>query len=94
MNFRGSQAVVALIVFHVFGCQSGSPERPGLKQDLRSDDLPVPSAYIPPQCYTKTTDLEGKVHNPCFACHQASQQPNFINDDDLQLEYALSLIHI
>ncbi len=42
MNFRGSQAVVALIVFHVFGCQSGSPERPGLKQDLRSDDLPVP----------------------------------------------------
>ncbi len=90
MNFRGSQAVVALIVFHVFGCQSGSPERPGLKQDLRSDDLPVPSAYIPPQCYTKTTDLEGKVHNPCFACHQASQQPNFINDDDLQLEYAFT----
>lgn len=46
------------------------------------------NAFIPPQCYTKTTDEAGNVHNPCFVCHQHSREPNYIDDGDVQLEYA------
>lgn len=46
-----------------------------------------PNAHIPPQCYTKTVDDEGAVHNPCYTCHTESRAPNFINDADLQLSY-------
>jgi len=46
------------------------------------------SAFIPPQCYTKTIDEGGKVHNPCYTCHVSSRAPNFINDPDIQLGYA------
>lgn len=46
-----------------------------------------PNAHIPPQCYTKTIDDKGAVHNPCHACHTESRAPNFINDADLQLSY-------
>ena len=48
------------------------------------------AAYIPSQCYTKTVDDENRVHNPCFACHINSVEPNYINDPDLQEEYAMS----
>jgi len=49
------------------------------------------SAYIPPQCYTKTQDEQGKVHNPCYACHVNGTRPNFLHDDgDLQLSYEFS----
>lgn len=53
---------------------------------LTSDVLENPTAYIPPQCYTKTTDDEGVVHNPCYACHTESKSPNFLNDIDVQQE--------
>ncbi|MBK1622828.1 hypothetical protein [Afifella marina] len=46
------------------------------------------TAYIPPQCYTKTLDDVGRAHNPCFTCHLRARRPNFINDPDLQLSYA------
>src|SRR5688572_5219653 len=46
------------------------------------------NAFIPPQCYTKTKDEAGNVHNPCFVCHQHSREPNYIDDGDVQLEYA------
>ena len=46
-----------------------------------------PFAYIPPQCWTKTRDAAGAVHNPCFACHVAAPEPNFARDEDLQLSY-------
>jgi len=46
-------------------------------------------AYIPPQCFTKTRDENGKVKNPCYACHTRSEAPNFVNDDDLQLALKL-----
>jgi hypothetical protein len=46
-----------------------------------------PNAFIPPQCYTKTQDEAGNVHNPCFVCHVSSREPNYIDDGDLQLEY-------
>lgn len=46
------------------------------------------TAYIPPQCYTRTEDKGGKLHNPCYVCHARSMQPNYTNDYDLQLEYS------
>jgi hypothetical protein len=50
---------------------------------------PVPSGapYIPPQCYTKTEDPDGRVHNPCFTCHASNGPPNYIGDSSLQLAY-------
>ncbi len=46
-----------------------------------------PFAYIPPQCWTKTRDAFGGVHNPCYTCHVAAPEPNFARDEDLQLSY-------
>jgi hypothetical protein len=46
------------------------------------------SAFIPPQCYTKTIDDAGGVHNPCYTCHLSSRAPNYIDDGDTQLEYS------
>jgi hypothetical protein len=46
------------------------------------------NAFIPPQCYTKTKDAAGGVHNPCFVCHVASREPNYTDDGDVQLEYS------
>src|SRR5688572_625391 len=46
------------------------------------------SAFVPPQCYTKTLDAAGQAHNPCYTCHVESRAPNYINDPDVQLEYA------
>ena len=54
--------------------------------ELTSDVLENPTAYIPPQCYTKTTDADGAVHNPCYVCHTESKAPNFLNDIDVQQE--------
>jgi hypothetical protein len=48
------------------------------------------AAYIPSQCYTKTRDDAGRVHNPCFGCHTEARTPNFINDGDLQLAYGFA----
>jgi hypothetical protein len=42
---------------------------------------------VPPQCYTKTQDATGKVHNPCFTCHVDTPAPNYISDGALQLAY-------
>ncbi|MCB1486126.1 MAG: hypothetical protein KDJ88_01580 [Bauldia sp.] len=50
--------------------------------------LDNPSAFIPPQCYTRTLDASGTAHNPCFTCHVKGRSPNAINDRDLQLSYA------
>ena len=62
----------------------------GVALDLTSDTLANRSAYIPPQCYTKTVDDSGKVHNPCYACHTLSPVPNYARDADLQLEYSFA----
>ena len=47
-------------------------------------------AYVTSQCYTKTVDDEGTVHNPCYACHINSKEPNYVDDPDLQESYAFS----
>ena len=50
------------------------------------------SAYISSQCYTKTEDINGNIHNPCYSCHINSEEPNYIDDWDLQESYAFSEI--
>ena len=46
--------------------------------------------YVTSQCYTKTKDEKGDIHNPCFSCHIDSKAPNYINDPDLQMAYDFS----
>jgi hypothetical protein len=48
------------------------------------------AAYVTSQCYTKTEDSSNNTHNPCFSCHVDSDEPNYINDWDLQESYAFS----
>lgn len=54
------------------------------------DRLPGGAPYVPPQCYTKTQDASGKVHNPCFTCHVDTPPPNYIHDGELQLTYSFA----
>lgn len=61
------------------------------------EDAPVPAAraaapaignlaaYIPPQCYAKTTG----GRNPCATCHRDSRAPNFVDDADVQTELSI-----
>ncbi|MGO4854102.1 hypothetical protein [Phaeovulum sp. W22_SRMD_FR3] len=60
-----------------------------LAVDLTRTTLGNPTAYIPPQCYTKTEDAAGNSHNPCQTCHVSARRPNFVNDADLQQSYAM-----
>lgn len=86
--------VIACTTLGLSGCGSGSATGPLPEEDaalaMRSGIVQNPAAYIPSQCYTKTKDLQGSVHNPCYACHQASIAPNAVDDADLQLEYAFA----
>jgi hypothetical protein len=43
-------------------------------------------AQVPPACYTRT----GGTANPCWVCHVRGVRPNFLEDWELQLEYAFS----
>ncbi|HSP78377.1 MAG TPA: hypothetical protein VLQ93_07605, partial [Myxococcaceae bacterium] len=56
---------------------------------VQRDTLSHLTPYIPPQCYTKTRGESGRVHNPCFVCHQASLRPNYLEDGDVQEVYTL-----
>jgi hypothetical protein len=47
------------------------------------------TAYIPPQCYAQTRGADGKVRNPCFACHVQGRAPNLIDDANLQITASL-----
>jgi hypothetical protein len=59
-----------------------------LNIDMKSDfALHNQAAYVTSQCYTKTEDVDGKIHNPCFTCHINSQEPNYIDDASLQSAY-------
>jgi hypothetical protein len=58
--------------------------------ELAWDKIPDGAPYVPPQCYTKTRDDSGKVHNPCFTCHVTTPAPNYIDDGKLQLEYSFA----
>jgi Tol biopolymer transport system component len=52
------------------------------------DSLKNESAYIPAQCYLKTTMADGTVYNSCYVCHRQGKQPNVLDDSDLQIEAA------
>lgn len=73
------------------GSSSGTvqPEKmtAGAAMDLRSTYMVNEAAYIPSMCWTKTEDAAGTIHNPCFSCHTRSVEPNYNNDQDLQLSY-------
>ena len=45
------------------------------------------AAYIPSQCYTKKEDENGAILNPCYSCHTDAQEPNYIDDVELQTSY-------
>lgn len=76
----------------IIACNS-STQTPNIEKTLythinKPRTLYNETAYIVSQCYTKTEDIGGKVHNPCFNCHINSVEPNYINDWALQEEYA------
>jgi Tol biopolymer transport system component len=87
--------VICLIGLIVSGCSSGSGSSNSAVQDAGTGDDTLISAalsnqapYLPPQCYTKTVDKNNAVHNTCFTCHTKGMRPDFINDNNLQLEFA------
>ncbi|PNV82661.1 MAG: hypothetical protein C0627_09015 [Sulfurimonas sp.] len=45
------------------------------------------AAYIPSQCYTKKEDENGAILNPCYSCHTDAEEPNYIDDVELQTSY-------
>lgn len=73
-------------------CQPGDDVRrtERVVVDLHDDTLGNRTPYVPAQCYTKTKGADGKVHNPCFVCHQDSVAPNYIDDADLQQAYSFA----
>jgi hypothetical protein len=67
-----------------------SPASTLLEARLRKQRLANLVAYIPPQCFTKTSAVEGEpAKNPCYVCHTDSPAPNFASDGSLQLLYSL-----
>ena len=48
----------------------------GLDERILNNETP----HIVSQCYTRTNDDRGRVHNPCYACHTRSETPNYLND--------------
>jgi hypothetical protein len=92
------QAVVGLTLY---ACNSGggsgdsddpqtSASTSGMDMDLTSKVLVNEAAYIPSQCYTKTIDSQEQVHNPCYSCHIPTEEPNYLNDSDLQISYSFA----
>jgi hypothetical protein len=80
------RAALAAAMLSMAAAGSAVAANPGEMQDLRSTNPANPFAYIPPQCYTRT-ETSGLVHNPCYACHIRSTEPNYVNDGDLQTHY-------
>ncbi|NVB78743.1 MAG: hypothetical protein HOV81_10145 [Kofleriaceae bacterium] len=41
------------------------------------------TAYLPAQCYAQT-QVDGRVRNSCATCHQATREPNYVDDESVQ----------
>lgn len=54
-----------------------------LRRPVRND-----IANIPPQCFTRTRDADGRVQNPCYVCHADADEPNYQSQPESQLSYA------
>lgn len=81
---------ITLLITTLFfvGCNSSSNDKP-IEQNtsisLTSKSIiNNQAAYITSQCYTKTEESNGKLHNPCMNCHVNSKRPNYMDDWDLQ----------
>lgn len=85
----GLAAAAALVAGPGCGDADGAAGADDSGVDLRITALANPTAYIPSQCYTQTEGTAGRVHNPCYACHVASREPNYLDDGDVQLAYDL-----
>lgn len=83
------RAVLAAAISSMAAAGFAVAASPGELTDLRSENPANPFAYIPPQCYTRT-ETSGLVHNPCYACHIKSAEPNYADDSDLQTHYDFS----
>lgn len=88
MRIATSSLMAATALFAVASIAFAAGQPASKDADLTSKALINRTAYIPSQCYTKTEDAQGAVHNPCFTCHVRSRAPNYVDDSDLQLEYA------
>ncbi|MGA9523898.1 MAG: hypothetical protein WBV82_20725 [Myxococcaceae bacterium] len=77
-----------LLLFACSDCEAPSAEATRAPAQQKREPLSHRTPYVPPQCYTKTQGADGRVHNPCYVCHQSSTPPNYINDPDVQLAYA------
>ncbi len=80
--------VIGFILFVIFPLTLHAEGESENAVNLLTRELYNKSAYIPSQCYTKTIDVSGDIHNPCYSCHVKSQRPNYIDDSDLQLNYS------
>ncbi len=88
----GGIAVLGILLAGLTGCGGNKPTAPlsgavGVDMDLRSKNMVNEAAYIPPMCWTKTEGANGAVHNACYTCHTKSVEPNYSNDQELQLSY-------
>ncbi len=86
---KSGSAAVLWLLFSLFGVGLASGEDPGAGPNLRKSVLCNETAYIPPQCYTKTQDAQQSVTNNCYVCHTRSREPNYLNDHNLQLRFSL-----
>lgn len=85
-------ATVAIASAPIDVAQDGSA--PGPAPGPINAAINVPNAFIPPQCYTRTQDVDdeagtGRVHNPCYVCHANGRPPNQLDDSSVQTEYSL-----
>ena len=86
---------ITLLIATLFfvGCNSSSNDKP-VSESEQNTSISLTSksiinnkaAYITSQCYTKTEDSDGTLHNPCMNCHVNSKRPNYMDDWDLQEE--------
>jgi len=97
------RSIMALVLFcwiALSGCSGGSDsaapsgdsggtgDAEPVAESLTSTVLANQAPYLPPQCYTQTVSADGQVRNSCYTCHTRGLRPDFINDGDLQLEFA------
>lgn len=92
-NISYIKSTVFLLLFlgSFISCNSGGGNSQDEKlevPDITSKELVNETAYLPSQCYTKTTD-EDSSYNPCYTCHTDSIRPNYWDDWDLQASYAM-----
>ena len=79
--------VMFLLSLVLVACTHNDIVGDGVSVDIKNRSLYNEAAYVPSQCYTKTEDADGRIHNPCFTCHIDAVIPNYMDDWDLQRGY-------